>query len=91
MSITSPSADTVGAGAACGHTVEQHVSGVHTHDETLHSSECSSGQFTAHGVAAQQALSPGGQKANGGPRHMGWQSEGAKQNVQPGALTLNSE
>ena len=89
--ITSPSADTVGAGASGGHTVKQHVSGAQVHVDVLHCSESCCGQLTAHGVEAQQALFPGGQKDCGGPTHWGSQSEGAKQNVQPGWLTLNSE
>lgn len=89
--IARPSADTVGAGASGGHTVEQHVSGEQAHVDVLQASESCLGQLKAHGVASQHSRSPGGQKDSGGPKQWASQSEGAKQNVQPGWLTLNWE
>ena len=84
-----PPAELAGAGAGAGQTVEQQLPGSHSQVEVSQRSGMGSGQLKQQGLSAQHLLSPGSQKQEGGPRHRGVQSVGAKQNVQPGPLTLN--
>ena len=83
------------AGAmASGQTRVQQLSGVQTQLDTLQAREPSPGQLKQQGLASQQALSPGGQKQAGGPRHctaFSHSGAGEMQRVQPGLLTLNIE